>query len=283
MKNWSQWKYPQNFLLLILTPTRSCRETWCKIMNINSNSFLKTRNCPNCAPTPVRRLLSKDNSSYYTWWRRRTIWNEESMSRVHVSSKRRSIPSERVDSRKHEHRPCLGCEGLPSSKTLRYRNHDRTLFFEKCKWNTFSNQKWIDPRRKKSQKRQANRVFHCSEPDGRRSKHGRNLDKPKIAPYKNTWRPHQNTMCWCNLKLAQKKGLQFYQTRSHAIVLYNTLPAFCFETAVRMKTKEELYNKVYQSPRLPRVTYWSRTRKVDNRINMNKTQKILWPPKRIGK
>ena len=37
----------------------------------------------------------------------------------------RSIPSERVDSRKHENRPGLGCEGLPSSKTLRYRNHGR--------------------------------------------------------------------------------------------------------------------------------------------------------------
>ena len=37
----------------------------------------------------------------------------------------------------------------------------------------FNNQKWTDPRRKKSHKRQAVRVFHCSEPDGRRSKHCR--------------------------------------------------------------------------------------------------------------
>ena len=51
MKIWNQWKFLQNFLLLILTPTRSCRETCCKIMNINSSCFLKTRNCPNCAPT----------------------------------------------------------------------------------------------------------------------------------------------------------------------------------------------------------------------------------------
>ena len=51
------------------------------------------------------------------------------------------------------------------------------------------------------------------------------LDKPRIAPYKNTWRPHQNKVYWCNLKLAQKNGLQFYQTRSHATVLYNTLTA----------------------------------------------------------
>ena len=52
--------------------------------------------------------------------------------------------------------------------------------------------------------------------------------------------------------LSSQKGLQFYQTRSHAIVLYK-LPEICFEKAVCMKTKEELYHKENQSPRLPRV------------------------------
>ena len=91
-------------------------------------------------------------------------------------------------------------------------------------------------------------VFHYSEPDGRRSKYGR-----KSMRLEYTWRPHQNAVYWCNLKVAQKKGLQFYQTRSHAIVLYNILPAICIEKAVCMKTKEELYHKVYQSPRVPRI------------------------------
>ena len=45
------------------------------------------------------------------------------------------------------------------------------------------------------------------------------LDKPRIAFYKHNWRIHQNTKCWCNLELAQRKGLQFCQTRSHAIAL----------------------------------------------------------------
>ena len=78
------------------------------------------------------------------------------------------------------------------------------------------------------------------------------LDKPRIAPYKNTWRPHQHTVYWYFLKFAQKEGLQLYQRRSHAIVLFNTHFAICNETAVCMKTKEELHHKVYQSPRLPR-------------------------------
>ena len=35
-------------------------------------------------------------------------------------------------------------------------------------------------------------------------------------------------MYWVDIKLEQKKGLKFYQTRSNAIILYNTLTAFCF-------------------------------------------------------
>ena len=81
----------------------------------------------------------------------------------------------------------------------------------------------------------------------------RDVTKPRIAPYKNTWKCLQNTVCWCNLKLAQEKGLQFYHTRSHAVVLYNTQPAACIEKVVCMKTQDELYQKVRLTPRVPRA------------------------------
>ena len=55
---------------------------------------------------------------------------------------------------------------------------------------------------------------------------------------------------WSSL---QRKGLQFKQTRSHAMALFNTLLAICFEKVENMKTGEDLYCKVHQSPRLPRV------------------------------
>ena len=55
------------------------------------------------------------------------------------------------------------------------------------------------------------------------------------------------------MKLAQERGLQFYQTRSHAVVLYNTLPAACTEKAVCMKPEDELYQKVRLTSRAPRV------------------------------
>ena len=88
------------------------------------------------------------------------------------------------------------------------------------------------------------------------------LSQPRIAPYKNTWKHLQDTVFWCNLKLAQDKGLLFYQTRSHAVVLYNTVPAACMEKAVWMKTQEELYQKVRLTPRMPRVVLKSNLQRV---------------------
>ena len=61
------------------------------------------------------------------------------------------------------------------------------------------------------------------------------LDKPKITVSKNTWRSHQNYGAIWN---SFREGLQFYQTRSNAIALLNTLPAICVEKAVYMKTGE---------------------------------------------
>ena len=60
---------------------------------------------------------------------------------------------------------------------------------------------------------------------------------------KNTWKRCQNTVFWCNLKLAQQRGLQFYQTRSNAVILYDTLPAEFIEKAICVKTKDQLYQR----------------------------------------
>ena len=64
------------------------------------------------------------------------------------------------------------------------------------------------------------------------------LSKARIAPNKNTWKPLQDTVYWCNLFLAQERGLVTHQTRSNAVVLYDTLPAEFIETAICMETKE---------------------------------------------
>ena len=67
--------------------------------------------------------------------------------------------------------------------------------------------------------------------------------------HQKNWKKHQNTVSWVDIKLAQKKGFKFYQTRSNAIILYDTLPAYCIPKVVRMETGEVMYDKVYASPR----------------------------------
>ena len=54
-----------------------------------------------------------------------------------------------------------------------------------------------------------------------------------------------------DINLAQKKGLKFCQTRSNAMILHETLPAYCIPKVVRMDTGEIIYEKVYESRRLP--------------------------------
>ena len=69
------------------------------------------------------------------------------------------------------------------------------------------------------------------------------LSQSRIAPHRNTWKRFQNTVFWCDLKLAQQRGLQLYQTRSHAVILYGTLLAEFIEKAICMKTKDHLYQR----------------------------------------
>ena len=78
------------------------------------------------------------------------------------------------------------------------------------------------------------------------------LEAPRLAQYMhNAWKKHQNTVYWVDIKLALKKGLKFYQTRSNAIILHETLPAYCIPKVVRMETGEVIYENVYASPRPP--------------------------------
>ena len=82
------------------------------------------------------------------------------------------------------------------------------------------------------------------------------LNVPRRAQYlHNAWKRHQDAVNWVDINLALRKGLQFYQTRSNAIILQETLPACCIPKVVRLKTGEVLNEKVYMSPRpLPKIS-----------------------------
>ena len=65
------------------------------------------------------------------------------------------------------------------------------------------------------------------------------LGAPHLAWYKQKkWKKHQNAVYWVDIKLAQRKGFKFYQIRSNAIKLFDTLPAYCTPKAIMMETGE---------------------------------------------
>ena len=78
------------------------------------------------------------------------------------------------------------------------------------------------------------------------------LNQPRRAQYLHSaWKKHQDAVFWVDINLAIRKGLTFYQTRSNAIILQGSLPAYCIPKVVRLKTGEILYEKSHMSPRPP--------------------------------
>ena len=72
------------------------------------------------------------------------------------------------------------------------------------------------------------------------------LGAPRLAQYMHkAWKKHQDTVYWVDIKLAQQKGIKFYQTRSNAIILQETLPAYCIPRAIMMETVEIIYEKLF--------------------------------------
>ena len=59
------------------------------------------------------------------------------------------------------------------------------------------------------------------------------LNVPRHAQYlHNAWKRHRDAVYWVDINLAFMKGLTFYQTRSNAIILHETLSAYCFPNSL---------------------------------------------------
>ena len=119
--------------------------------------------------------------------------------------------------------------------------------------SSFYHQLWIKPGGQNSRKRQTV-FFLLVDPRDKSHKDPDEIDLnvPRHAQYlHNAWKRHQDAVYWVDIDLAFQKGLKFYQTRSNAIILQETLPAYCIPKVVRLKTGEVLYEKVCMSPRPP--------------------------------
>ena len=122
-----------------------------------------------------------------------------------------------------------------------------------CNQFAFYHQFWISTWRSKFEQQTDSILSACGS-------HGQNHKDPDvidpIVPRRaqclhNARKTHQDAAYWVDINLAMKKGLKFHQTRSNAIILQETLPAYCIPKVVRLKTVDVLYEKVYMSPRLP--------------------------------
>ena len=78
------------------------------------------------------------------------------------------------------------------------------------------------------------------------------FNEPRRAQYLHSaLEKHSDAVFWVDINLAIRKGLTFCQTRSNAIILQGTLPAYRIPKVVRFKTGEVFYEKSYMSLRPP--------------------------------
>ena len=122
-----------------------------------------------------------------------------------------------------------------------------------CVQSSFYYQQWIDTWRSEF-KQETDSIFLPIDPRDKDHQDPEQIDLnvPRRAQYLHSaWKKHQDAVYWVDIDLAIWKGLSFYQTRSNAIILQGTLPAFSIPKVVRLKTGEVLYEKAYVSSRPP--------------------------------
>ena len=161
------------------------------------------------------------------------------------SGQRILSPSSSRSFRTQSHRSFIARQCINSERFLRVH-----LSHRMCYQFALHHEFRIDTWRTKFQKRQTV-FFTAVNPMKKEHKDPYEIDlkAPRHARYLRTaWKKHQNTVYWVDIRLVQKKGLKFYQTRSNAIILYDTLPAYCIPKAIKMETGEIIYEKVFASP-----------------------------------
>ena len=75
------------------------------------------------------------------------------------------------------------------------------------------------------------------------------MSQPRYVRYKHVWTVAQEAVYWVDIVRAQRMGLKFYQTKSNAIILHETLPPACIERVVSRKNREILCTRISKSPR----------------------------------
>ena len=120
-----------------------------------------------------------------------------------------------------------GGQGRPATKVQEFFKH---IYHIGCAFNLHSIiNNGLIPGGQNSSKRQT--VFFLPiDPRDKGHQDPAQIDftVPRRAQYLHSaWKKHQDAVFWVDVNLAIRKGLTFYQTRSNAIILQETLPAYC--------------------------------------------------------
>ena len=70
------------------------------------------------------------------------------------------------------------------------------------------------------------------------------LSKPRKVHYHSKWKSRQDAVYWIILARAQDKGLQFWQTRSHAVIVCGNVPADCICKVISQKRKRTFFERL---------------------------------------
>ena len=98
---------------------------------------------------------------------------------------------------------------------------------------------------------------------------------PRHAAYKQTWKRGQDAVYWIDICRAQRMGLKFFQTRSNARVLHDTLPPKCIAMVVSRKSEQVLYTKNVSRRFAPTMTFkgkWKKDWDSDAAASSNSSQ-----------
>ena len=70
------------------------------------------------------------------------------------------------------------------------------------------------------------------------------LSKPKKVHYYSKSKNSQDAVYWINSARAQDKGLRFWQTRSHAVIVYSSVSADCIYKVISQKEERTLFERL---------------------------------------
>ena len=78
---------------------------------------------------------------------------------------------------------------------------------------------------------------------------------PHKAAYATKWKYDQNAVYWIRLSKAQNQGLEFWQTKSFAIITCTTIPGDCIDRATSQNGERVDVERLETPMPIPEVTF----------------------------